>query len=214
MSEFIDVVSYTPPNFYNKKVNEEFIKLIMGQVVDQVVGQCEWVSGNPTIYEPDYFCNEIPFEFTLASDRKKKGNYIQRVIRHQYSTEDAEGDISKYVIESVEQKLLKHYSVPNVHLCVLCCMDLTNWVLDEYGSVTHCLLDYRRQSLFDSIKDKCIKSNKFNNVFIIFPDLTAKWWVWDVSTNKKASIQLSYDDILSGKYPYMMPLDTFNRIKK
>ena len=187
-----------------------FIKLIMGQVI----GQSEWFSGNPTANEPDYFCNGIPLEFTLASDRKKKGNYIQRVMQHRYSTEDAEGDISKYILASVDQKITKNYSVPNVHLCILCCMDLTNWVLDEYGSVTHCLLDYRRQSLFRKVNDKCIKSGKFNNVFIIFPDLTAKWWVWDVSTNKKASIQLSCEDILSKKYPYVIPLQTFNKIKR
>lgn len=200
MSDFIDVVSFTPPNFFSKCVNEEFTKLIMSQVI----GQGKWLPGDPTVNEPDYFCNGIPLEFTLASDRKKKGNYIQRIMRHQYSTEDAESDISEYIIASVDQKIAKNYSVPNVHLCILCYMDLTNWVLDEYGSVTHCLVDDRRQSLFETVYEKCIESGKFYNVFIIFPDLTAKWWVWDVSTNKKASIQLSREDILSEKYPYVI----------
>lgn len=66
MSDFIDVVSFTPPNFFSKCVNEEFTKLIMSQVI----GQGKWLPGDPTVNEPDYFCNGIPLEFTLASDRK------------------------------------------------------------------------------------------------------------------------------------------------
>ena len=59
-----EIVSYYPKNFLNKTVNEPFIQMIMASVLPSG----EWVCGDPNKFEPDYFFNATPFEFTLASD--------------------------------------------------------------------------------------------------------------------------------------------------
>lgn len=197
--QYFDVIEFLPHNFFSKEKNEPFIKEIMSVVLKDTV----WIPGNPDIFEPDYFCDGIPFEFTLASDSKRKNNFIQRVQRGTYSSEDVEKEAIAYIRERIADKAAKKYSVSNVHLCVLCLLDMFNWVSDEYGSITHTLTDWRRKQFFDEIKSDYIDTGIFNNIFIIFPDVCAKWWVWDLRSNHKASIQLSDSEINSGKYPYV-----------
>lgn len=204
------MAAFLPENFLHKSVNEPFIQEIMSTVLSRT----EWKLGNPDRFEPDYFCDGVPFEFTIASDRKKKKNYIQRFRSATYESEDIEDDIIQYIQASVQQKLSKQYAVPNVHLCVLCLMDLTDWVLDEYGSITHYLTDHIREEFFLWIKQQCIDTGKFNNVFVIFPDMFAKWWVWDVSTDLKANIKLSKQDLMSFRYPFWMMKKDFERLQK
>lgn len=212
MSEPPSVIvnAYLPPDFRRKSVNESFIQKAM----ELALGCGNWIPGIADRFEPDYFCDGVPFEFTIASNRKKKGNYIQRVYSGSYTTNDVEQDAFQYIQESIQQKLKKNYSVSNVHLCVLCLIDLTDWVLDEYGSITHHLLDHIRQNCFDWIKSQCIDSKKFSNVFVIFPDMFARWWVWDVQTDHKANIRLSEADILSGQYPFWLNQQSYEKIVK
>ncbi len=197
--QYFDVIEFLPHNFFSKEKNEPFIKEIMSAVLKDTV----WIPGNPDNFETDYFCDGIPFEFTLASDSKRKNNFIQRVQRGTYSSEDVEKEAIAYIRERIADKAAKKYSVSNVHLCVLCLLDMFNWVSDEYGSITHTLTDWRRKQFFDEIKSDYIDTGIFNNIFIIFPDVCAKWWVWDLRSNHKASIQLSDSEINSGKYPYV-----------
>lgn len=204
------VSAFLPNNFLRKSVNELFIQELMATVL----GRSNWVSGNANNFEPDYFCDGVPFEFTIASNRKRKGNYIQKFCSGTYTSDDMERDIFQYIRESIQLKLDKHYSTSNVHLCVLCLMDLTHWVLDEYGSVTHCLLDHTREAFFSWIKCQCIDTKKFNNVFVIFPDFAATWWVWDVLTNYKVNIRLSAEDMLSKKYPFWIADEAYEELQK
>lgn len=197
--QYFDVIEFLPHNFFSKEKNEPFIKEIMSAVLEDTV----WMPGNPDNFEPDYFCDGIPFEFTLASDSKRKNNFIQRVQRGTYSSEDVEKNAIAYIRERIADKAAKKYSVSNVHLCVLCLLDMFNWVSDEYGSITHTLTDWRRKQFFDEIKSDYIDTGIFNNIFLIFPDVCAKWWVWDLRSNHKASIQLFDSEINSGKYPYV-----------
>lgn len=197
--QYFDVIEFLPHNFFSKEKNEPFIKEIMSAVLKDTV----WIPGNPDNFETDYFCDGIPFEFTLASDSKRKNNFIQRVQRGTYSSEDVEKEAIAYIRDRIADKAAKKYSVSNVHLCVLCLLDMFNWVSDEYGSITHTLTDWRRKQFFDEIKSDYIDTGIFNNIFIIFPDVCAKWWVWDLQSNHKASIQLSDSEINSGKYPYV-----------
>lgn len=197
--QYFDVIEFLPHNFFSKEKNEPFIKEIMSAVLKDTV----WIPGNPDNFETDYFCDGIPFEFTLASDSKRKNNFIQRVQRGTYSSEDVEKDAIAYIRERIADKAAKKYSVSNVHLCVLCLLDMFNWVSDEYGSITHELISWRRNQFFDKMKSDYIDTGIFNNIFLIFPDLCAKWRVWDLLSNHKASIQLSDSEISSGKYPYV-----------
>lgn len=195
---FYDVVEYLPPNFWNKTKNEPFIQKLMSLIFPETT----WVPGNPDNFEPDYFCNGVPFEFTIASDSKKKNNFIQRIQRRTYFAESVNEDFFCYIRERIADKSTKKYSVHNVHLCVLCLLDLTDWVLDKYGSVTHGLADWPRQAFFEEIRTTYITTGIFSNIFILFPDMFAKWWIWDISTNRKSSIQFDDSVLKSGEYPY------------
>ena len=98
--QYFDVIEFLPHNFFSKEKNEPFIKEIMSAVLKDTV----WIPGNPDNFETDYFCDGIPFEFTLASDSKRKNNFIQRVQRGTYSSEDVEKDA-----EATAQKLHDKY---------------------------------------------------------------------------------------------------------
>ena len=111
--QYFDVIEFLPHNFFSKEKNEPFIKEIMSAVLKDTV----WIPGNPDIFETDYFCDGIPFEFTLASDSKRKNNFIQRVQRGTYSSEDVEKDAIAYIRERIADKAAKKFSVSNVHLC-------------------------------------------------------------------------------------------------
>lgn len=86
------------------------------------------------------------------SDSKKKNNFVQRIQRHTYSTENLGEDFFRYIRERIADKATRKYSGHNVHLCVLCLLDLTDWVLDKYGSVTYEVADWPRRKFFDEIR--------------------------------------------------------------
>ena len=200
------VPAFLPENFLNKSVNEPFIQRIMGTTFERD----NWIQGDANKFEPDYFCDGVPFEFTIASDRKRKNNFVQRFRSGRYTSENIEQDFFQYISESVKEKLEKRYSVTNVHLCILCLMNLTCWVNDEYGSYLHCTLDHNREEMFAWIKEQCIDSCKFKNVFVIFPDMYATWWVWDIRTDNKAKIQLGPQYMLKHGYPFWLEKSKFD----
>lgn len=194
----VDVTAFFPENFRRKEVNERFVQEMM-----EFALECDnWVQGDANKFEPDYLCDGVPFEFTIASNRKKYGNFIELFYSGIYESDDVEDDVHQYIRESISAKLKKSYSVSNVHLCVLCLLNMTEWVLGEYGSVTHDLYENFTNVILSEIKEKCLDSNKFSNVFLIFPDIMATWWVWDVQKNHKTSIKLSEEAMWSRKYPF------------
>jgi hypothetical protein len=195
-----NLVSFFPRNFFNKEINEPFIRDVMADVLNIA----NWKQGNPNAFEPDYFGDGVPFEFTIASDSKKKNNFIQRISRGKYASENIENDVTGYIRERIKDKATKKYSVDGVHLCVLCLLDMFLWVSDEYGSVTHCLTDYNRIQFFQEMRSEYIKNGVFNNIFIIFPDMCGKWWVFDVLTDRKSAVVLTTNDIKSNKYPFVI----------
>ena len=207
---YTDIIYYLPADFFHKSVNEPFIQKIMSIVLERK----NWVSGNPNIFEPDYFCDGIPFEFTIASDKKRKNNFVQRYRFGKYTSEDVDTDIFNYIQQALKSKSEKKYAVPNVHLCVLCLIDGTSWVFDEYGSTTYHLVDGRRKAFFSEIRYRYINSEIFKNIFIIFPDMTAKWWVWDVLTNHRSSVQLLPSHLMSKKVPFIIEQSIFDKITK
>ena len=201
-------VSFFPKDFRNKKVNEPFIQKIMASVLPTG----EWKKGDPGKFEPDYFLNGTPFEFTIASDSRKKNNFIQKYFRGMYSSEDVEQDVFSYLTERICDKASKQYSVENVHLCILCLLDLSNWVLDYYGSVTQALVDYSRQQFFVKARSEFIDTKVFSNIFILFPDPCAKWWIYDVLTESREFYALTDDEIKSGKVPFVMYKEIYDKI--
>lgn len=202
------VIRYLPPDFTNKYIYEPFLREILGVVLENQ----NWRQGDPNRGEPDYFCKGIPIEFTLASDDKAKGNFIQRLKRGVYQTSDLERDACEYIQRSIEKKLMKTYSVNNVHLAVLCLMDLTLWVMDKYGSVYQDSLIMQKEELFLWIKETCIDVKMFSNVFLVFPDIWANWWVWDMRTGKRSRIGFSLKDMLRGQIPFWMREDMYAKL--
>ena len=205
-----EIVSFFPENFFNKDVNEPFTKKIMNSVLDVK----EWRKGDPNHFEPDYFGDDIPFEFTLASDSKKKNNFIQKMIKGKFYSEDLEQEVFSYIMERINDKAERNYSVENVHLCVLCLLNMFNWVSDEYGSVSHWMIDIPRQNFFDEIKNTYIETKIFNNIFIIFPDMCGKWWVFDVLTNYKKAVSLTVEEIKSRRFPFVFEKQIYEEYMK
>lgn len=205
-----DIYCYFPQNFFHKSVNEPFIQKIMSIVLERK----NWTHGNPDLLEPDYFCDGDPFEFTIASDKKKKNNFVQKYQVGRYSSEDVETDIFGYINVALKSKAQKKYSASGVHLCVLCPVDRTSWILDKCGSVTYCIFDSKRKEFFSEIKQNYIENGLFKNIFIIFPDMYARWWIWDVLTNAKSSIQLSPSQIMNKKLPFILEQNIFDKFSK
>ena len=198
-----EVLTSMPKDFFNKNVNEKFIKLVM----ESIFTDGEWIKGNANNEEPDYFFNNIPFEFTLASDKctnSNKNNFINKVRKGQYTSENVEKDAIYYINEQIKNKAEKKYSVENVHLCILCMLDRFDWISDMYGSCTHFLTGFSREQYFEKIKNNYIDSNRFRNIFILFPDTIANWWVWDIRSNKKVNLQVTPAMMESQKYPYFI----------
>lgn len=203
-----EIYEFFPKDFFKKEVNEEFIKLVMEQVFPKGI----WVKGNPNLFEPDYFLNKSPFEFTIASNKKKKGNFIIQLKTGEYKSENVENDTFSYIEHQIKTKAEKKYSTKNVHLCILCLLDRLQWVSDTYGSYTHFITDVSREQFFNKIKNEYIDTGKFRNIFIIFPDIAASWWVWDVLSNHKIRLQLLDSQIQSKKYPFFVIKNIYDEI--
>lgn len=195
-----DTASFLPNDFFSKDVNEPFIQKMMAAVMPGST----WVKGDPNKFEPDYFCNAAPFEFTLASDSKRKNNFIQRFRCGTFCSDDAAKDLFGFIEDRIADKASKNYAVTNVNLCVLCLLDMTDWVLDEYGSVTHSDTDHPRQQFFSRLKETYISTDVFDNIFLIIPDVCAKWWVFNVLADSRTAVSLTDENIRSGQYPYIM----------
>ena len=198
-----EILSFFPKDFFNKNVNEEFIKFIM----QKFLPQREWIKGDANKKEPDYICDGKPYEFTLASDKcsnKNKNNFIKKMKIGDYTSENVEKDAFYYIEEQIKDKKTKKYSLENVNLCILCILDRFDWVSDEYGSLTHFLTDYQRECFFKYIKETYIDTKRFNNIFLIFPDIVANWCVWDVKWKTKAKLQVEPFMMEAMKYPYFI----------
>ena len=61
-------VLFYPENFFDKTVNEDFIQKTMQLALQRD----DWRVGNANLFEQDRFLGKNPFEFTIASDEKKK----------------------------------------------------------------------------------------------------------------------------------------------
>ena len=59
MNNKVSVVECIPKEFFQKEYNESFILKMM----TKSIGEGEWVRGDVNLSEPDYFWNDIPFEF-------------------------------------------------------------------------------------------------------------------------------------------------------
>ena len=174
-----EIVGFFPENFFSKDVNEPFIK----EMLETILPKGVWRKGNPNIYEPDYFYNNIPFEFTIASDK----HFIENLRFKSYETQNQEDDVFKYIETSIKKKVKKKYSTDNVHLCILCLLDMTSWILEDCSQGAFLLVINRKNDFFSLLKEKYISTGKFSNIFLLFPDMFGSWWVLDVVTAKKKS---------------------------
>jgi hypothetical protein len=196
----IETVEFFPNRFFDHDVNEPFAK----EILQTVFGGEGWRYGDPQKKEPDLFFGEISIELTLACDRNTTENYIRKIKAGDYTTEDAEAEQLRFIDESIFDKTTRIYSVDGVNLCVICTIAMQDWVSDYYGSVTHFIVDWRRQQYFEDLRSKYINSGKFSNIYILFPDLCASWWLFDLKTESRKIICLTDEQINSGKYPYVM----------
>lgn len=203
----IGFYSYTPKNFYNKNCNEEFMQYIMSRTLLKD----GWKRGDPNKFEPDYFCDGVPFEFTMASTGEKGDTYVRKIKNAEYASDDVEKDAMDCILKSVEKKAKKKYAVGQVNLCILCLLNLYDWMSVEYGSVLVTGNELRREKFLDNLKAQYINSKRFDNIFILIPGLAAEWWVFDVQKGAKSYVQLSDKEIFEGKMPYTTIKTDYNK---
>lgn len=206
----LEIIGRIPNNFFSKEKNEPFTK----EIIEKTQGIEKWERGNPDLREPDYFGDGKGYEFTIASDKKRKNNFIQKLMNGTYSTDVMEVEMIQYIESRIVDKANKNYSTPEVNLCVLCLLEQFLWVSDVYGSTTYALFDYRRQIFFDRIKKEYIDTKIFENIYILFPDMTAKWWVFNVATGERIAYQLTYKQMKSGDYPFIIMKNVCEEIEE
>ena len=189
-SGFIDVLHHFPPDFFDKRVNEPFVQELM----NQTLSMGPWRRGDPNAYEPDYFCGPLPFEITLVSDSKKKDSFIERFKSRHYMPDEAEEELFLFMVSRIEDKAKKTYSVHPVHLCLLLVKDMFHWVADAYGSTVTPQLNARRDQWFTKIRRSYIDKGIFANIYILFPDVCASWWVQDLCTMERHEVKMDIRD--------------------
>lgn len=87
----------------SEKGYEKFTKFVM----EQLLPTGEWTRGDANKKEPDYFYNNIPFEFTLASDKKNNKNFIFRLKTGSYTSDNVEKDAFNYIEHQIKTKSKK-----------------------------------------------------------------------------------------------------------
>lgn len=87
-------------------MNEPFVKWVLS---NSFLDNKEWVAGNADEGEPDYFCDGIPFEFTLACDKAVQDTFIMRLRSGKYSSDDLEKVVSP--LDTMIKKIMKRYVV-------------------------------------------------------------------------------------------------------
>ena len=194
----------------SEKGYEKFTKFVM----EQLLPTGEWTRGDATKKEPDYLYNNIPFEFTLASDKKNNKNFIFRLKTGNYTSDNVEKDAFNYIEHQIKTKSEKRYNSENVYLCVLCLLERFQWVSDIYGSRSHFITDGPREEFFNKIKKEYLETKKFKGICIIFPDMTASWWAWDLNTEKRAKVQLfpHFNNMQNYPFPYIIAKQLYDKL--
>lgn len=199
-----------PERFFQAEVNERFVAFILEELLKVTFLR----HGDPVIGEPDLIFEEGAVEVTLACNRNTTDSYIRRLQRGDVSSDDVEQDVIRYLRESIAAKATKSYCIPEVTLCVLIPIELYTWVGDAYGSRVLALFSGRRDECLQELRNRYIETQVFDNILILFPDLSAKWWVFDLASNRRASYQLSFVQFQSGEYPFFIEQSTLDYLVK
>ena len=204
---FSNTIIYLPKNFYNKKVNELIIKNFMSFVLDDG----KWSEGDPKKFEPDYFFNKKPYEFTLVSDKNKSDTFIFKFKTGRFTSEDLLMNNFDYINDRLEEKSKKQYSVRNVNICLLTIIQGLDFFLDGYGSVSSIILSSPIDNLIENIYLKYIKTNQFANIYLIFPLLTSQWEIYDFK--KRMIVEKTQPFVFSKTMPYLIDDDLEKKAK-
>lgn len=199
MMEKNTIFSYFPENFAHKSVSEPFIAYIMSRYLG--IGIEMWKQGDPDKFEPDYLVDKNGFEFTIASDRGKN-NLIRKLQTVTYSSDNVTKDVWDCIQESLESKMKKNYSVPNVSVCILCLIHFNENFMQSDGSMSVDLFRLFHDQIFNVLKQEYVDKGKLDNLFILFPFSNETWWVMDVNERSVNSVCLSEAEIKSGQYPF------------
>ena len=174
-------------DFFTKERNEELIECVMKQFFEGT-----WIKGDPNKKEPDRYCGDIPFEFTLASTRNKKGNLF-RNLKELKPNERWTSKISvlEEIEKSIKSKASKTYSVDNVHLCVLTIKIFDNWFCENQSVFRELFQNENSncKNTFIKWKKDYIDNKKFGNIFIICQTSDNRWWIINLKKLQYAEIE-------------------------
>ena len=193
---------YMPKNFLNKQVNES----IVFQIMNTVYAYRSYRRGNPLDKEPDFIVDGQGLEVTFASADKTRPSFIDDFCDGVYSYEDADADYPQFIINALERKAQKHYATSKTSVAILCMLEMFNWVDDAYGSMTSYLFEQPKLELLNQIRETYLQTNIFENVYLIVPSLSKKWFVFDIKNQMETALDVV--DELEVPYFEFIAIDT------
>ena len=205
--EYIERLS---DDFFNKRINEAFAK----KVLCSIFSVNDVRDGDPVQFEPDIFLNNVPFEITLVSDRKKQRSFIQRLKnsrKNGFESDDIGEELLSMIAESIMDKASKKYSVPMPYLCLIVPIPMMEWLGKGYGSIIEDLFITRHAYCFHKLKEIFINRDIFSNIFLLVPSLDGTWWCIDMKTDLMIQYRGDFND---PSYPYYMEIEEYTRLKQ
>lgn len=192
------VLIYYPDDIFDNKVNEAFMaNLMISKFRPEKVRY-----GNPNLHEPDFYMDDMCFEFTLASNRKNTNNFVQMIKNGEYESKDVEGDTIEYIKERALEKSRKRYSEDDVNLCIMSVLPMG--ILDIELSTKSGRIDISRwEELIEYLKKTYLDNRVFSNIFLIMPRLDASWDIIDIKCRSSKVVYLTEDQIKENKIPYV-----------
>ncbi len=196
----IDFDYFFPKDFFKKDVNEK----IQADFLLRALKAEHYSKGDPLKDEPDICIDGKYIELTLASDKNKSIDYINKIRTGTFSTDKLE-DISISCIEDAcFKKSQKKYFCNHKRLNVLLTIPIYIWIRKAYSNIPEFVFNSKLDFLMSKIKNDYIDKRIFDDVYIMMPGFCYDWLVYSCKDNLLLNhILLNNLEIESRKYPYV-----------
>lgn len=197
----IDFDYFFPPDFFKKDVNEK----IQTDFLLRALKAEHYSKGDPLKDEPDICIDGKYIELTLASDKNKSIDYINKIRLGTFSANKLE-DISISCIEDAcFKKSQKKYFCNHKRLNVLLTIPIYFWTWKAYSNIPELVPNSKLDYLMSKIKNDYIDNRIFDDVYIMMPGFRYDWLVYSCKDNLLLNhIFLNDLEIKSHKYPYII----------
>ncbi len=178
--------------FFKQGVSEKFAQKVLQQVFDfHSVRHGEHGTEADLIFD-----EKEAFEITLISDKKKHGNFVQRIVNRFFHSEDVESEVLALLKSSIERKLKKKYRTQETNLCLILPVPIMNWI--ELSPIIELLYNNPRKIWFKALFNEYVVTKKLKNVYVLLPGMDCLWYLIDFKDFKEPY----QGDLEDEDYPY------------